>query len=105
MHLAMQQADCFDLHLSSGSLHGVRLGPAGGIPVVCIPGLSANSRSFDAIASTLAGRGRHVVAFALRGRGFSPPTGAGTYGWRRHAEDVLEAVRLLGFDSIDLAGH
>jgi len=46
-----------------------------------------------------------VVVVDLRGRGFSPATSAGTYGWRRHAEDVLEAARSLRFASIDLVGH
>ncbi|MFL5438903.1 MAG: alpha/beta fold hydrolase [Myxococcales bacterium] len=99
----MQHA--FDLHLSSGSMHALSRGPSTGFPALCVPGLSANARSFDAIAARLAGRGRRVVAVDLRGRGFSPPTGAGTYGWRRHAQDVLEAARLCGFGSFDLLGH
>jgi pimeloyl-ACP methyl ester carboxylesterase len=94
-----------DLQLSSGSLRLLRLGPEGGGPVVCVPGLSANARSFDALSARLAQRGRQVVALDLRGRGFSPATAAGTYGWRRHAEDVLEAAGRLGFAAFDLVGH
>jgi pimeloyl-ACP methyl ester carboxylesterase len=94
-----------DLALSSGSLHALQLGPEGGAPVVCVPGLSANARSFDAIARRLASRGRRVVALDLRGRGHSPATAVGTHGWRRHAEDVLQAAERLGFEGFDLIGH
>ncbi len=94
-----------DLQLSSGSLRVLRLGPDAGDPVVCVPGLSANARSFDALSARLALRGRQVVALDLRGRGFSPATAAGTYGWRHHAEDVLEAAGRLGFAAFDLVGH
>jgi pimeloyl-ACP methyl ester carboxylesterase len=94
-----------DLQLSSGSLRVLQLGPKGGAPLVCVPGLSANARSFDAVAARLAQRGRRVVALDLRGRGFSPATAAGSYGWRHHAEDVLEAAGRLGFGAFDLVGH
>ena len=94
-----------DLRLSSGSLRALRWGDGSGSAVVCVPGLSANARSFDAIAARLAAGGRQVTALDLRGRGFSPATRAGTYGWKRHAEDVLEAARQLGLPSFDLIGH
>jgi len=92
-----------NLQLSSGSLHALRTGQGAGVPVICIPGLSANARSFDAIAAAL--RERPVIALDLRGRGLSPATPPGTYGWRRHAQDALEAARQLGFGKIDLVGH
>ena len=94
-----------DLALSSGSLHARLSGPAQGAPVLCVPGLSANARSFDALAARLAARGRLVIALDLRGRGRSPATAPGSYGWKRHAEDALEAAGKLGFASIDLVGH
>ena len=94
-----------DLQLSSGSLRVLRLGPEGGAPVVCVPGLSANARSFDAVSARAARQGRQVAALDLRGRGMSPATGAGSYGWRHHAEDVLEAAERLGFAAFDVIGH
>jgi len=100
-----QMADSLDLQLPSGTMRALRHGAGTGVPVLCVPGLSANARSFDSVARTLVARGRPVVALDLRGRGFSPPTAPGTYGWRRHAEDVLAAARLLGFESFDLVGH
>lgn len=95
----------FALALSSGPLRALQSGPAGGAPVLCVPGLSANARSFDALAERLAARGNRVVALDLRGRGGSPATAPGTFGWKRHAEDLLEAARKLGLHSMDLVGH
>jgi pimeloyl-ACP methyl ester carboxylesterase len=94
-----------DLRLPSGSVHALRLGPQGGAAVLCVPGLSANARSFDAVAATLARRGRYVVALDLRGRGGSPATSPGSHGWLHHAEDVLQAAGQLGFGDFDLIGH
>jgi len=39
-----------------------------GLPVICIPGLSANLRGFDFIAERIAGEARPVVTLDLRGR-------------------------------------
>jgi len=94
-----------DLRTSSGTLRALCRGPASGVPVLCVPGLSANARSFDALADHLADRGRRVVALDLRGRGFSPATAPGTHGWRRHAGDVIEIAHQLGEGAIDLMGH
>ena len=99
------ESSSFDLALSSGAVHALQRGPVGGAPLLCVPGLSAHARSFDALAARLAVGGRRVIALDLRGRGRSPATAPGTHGWRRHAADVLEAARLLGLTSFDLAGH
>jgi len=93
-----------DLQIPSGSLRALRGGQGRGTPVVCVPGLSANARSFDAIAREL-GERHPVVVFDLRGRGFSPAGKPGTLGWRRHGEDVLAATTKLGLASFDLLGH
>ena len=99
------ESTSLDLALASGSLHALRSGPEEGARVLCVPGLSAHARSFDLLAARLAAGGRRVVALDLRGRGRSPATAPGTYGWKRHAEDVLEAASKLGWTSFDLAGH
>ena len=39
--------------------------------VLCVPGLSANSRSFDYLAAELAAAGQRVVTVDLRGRGWT----------------------------------
>lgn len=73
--------------------------------LLCVHGLSANARSFDFLAESLASEGRCVVALDLRGRGWSDVTPAGTYGWASHARDVLAAARWLGAERFDLVGH
>ncbi len=63
---------------SVDSLDGLKLhyrdypGPEGGdrTPVLCVPGLTRNSRDFEALAPILAQR-RRVLAVDLRGRGLS----------------------------------
>jgi pimeloyl-ACP methyl ester carboxylesterase len=93
----------FDIPLSSGRLHAVRLG-AGARLVLCVPGLSANLRCFDVIGARLADDGFHVVALDLRGRGRSETTPPGTYGWPAHAADVAEVAQRLGAGSLHLVG-
>ncbi|MDB4929169.1 MAG: alpha/beta hydrolase fold protein [Myxococcaceae bacterium] len=94
-----------ELALSSGRLRAHRFGPDDGRLVVCVHGLSANSRSYDFLGPELAARGRSVVALDLRGRGWSDVTGLGTYGWRNHARDVLEAATQLGAQRFEYVGH
>ncbi len=55
------------------NLFGRDYGPADGkkLPVVCIPGLTRNSRDFEEVAPWIASMGRRVIAVDLRGRGRS----------------------------------
>jgi pimeloyl-ACP methyl ester carboxylesterase len=98
------KAESIQLRLPSGTVHALRSGATAGTPVICVPGLSSNARSFDAIAGELERR-HPVVALDLRGRGLSPAGAPGTLGWRRHAEDVLQAATQLHFEPFDLIGH
>ena len=98
-------ARAIELALTSGRLRAHRFGPAGGPLTLCVHGLSANSRSFDFLGPALAADGRSVVALDLRGRGWSDVTGLGTYGWRNHARDVLEAATALGAERFAYVGH
>jgi 3-oxoadipate enol-lactonase len=95
----------FDVHLRTGTLRTRRFGPAEGKAILCVPGLPGNSRTFDFIGEQLGMGERQVVSFDLRGRGFSPPTGPGTYGWRNGARDVLDLATALEIDTFDLTGH
>ncbi len=97
--------ESFDLPIASGVLRAHRFGPAEGKLVLCVPGLSANARSFDYLAAELAAAGHRVVAVDLRGRGLSSITGAGTYGWNNHAKDLLDAATALGAERFSLVGH
>jgi len=104
MHLATPD-ESFDLPIASGVLRAHRFGPADGRLVLCVPGLSANSRSFDYLATELAAAGQKVVAVDLRGRGLSSISGPGSYGWNNHAKDVLDAATALGAERFSLVGH
>lgn len=69
------------------------------LPVVCLAGLTRNSRDFHRIALTLADQGRRVVTLDYRGRGLSDrdPDGA-NYTIGREARDVIVAQRALDID-------
>jgi len=74
-----------------------------GRPILCIHGLTANSRFWDCVASALAPRHK-IVAMDLRGRGFSdkPPTG---YSIEHHCRDILSLMNHQGLDRPVLMGH
>ncbi|GAC1302376.1 MAG: hypothetical protein NVS2B3_01110 [Vulcanimicrobiaceae bacterium] len=99
------RTDDFDVPVAVGHLRAHRMGPVDGRLVICVPGISANSRWFDLLAESLAAHGRQVVALDLRGRGNSAITPPGTYGWRNHALDVYAVARALGATSFDYVGH
>ncbi len=92
---AVGYEDC-DIPLASGRLRVRRWGAADAPAVVCVPGLSANLCGFDRLAERLAGDTLQLVAIDLRGRGRSEVTGAGTYGSRNHAGDVLGIADAVG---------
>ena len=95
----------FDLLLPSGRLHAQRFGPAEAPLVLCVPGLSANLKSFDFLCERIAGDRLQAVALDLRGRGRSDITPRGTYGWPSHARDLFAAADALGASRFSLIGH
>jgi pimeloyl-ACP methyl ester carboxylesterase len=95
----------FDIPLESGRLRVRRWGAADAPAVVCVPGLSANLCGFDRLAERLAGGTLQLVAIDLRGRGRSEVTGAGTYGWRKHARDMLDIADAVGAPSFAIIGQ
>ena len=74
-----------------------------GKEILCIHGLTANSRFWDCLASALSPRHK-IIAMDLRGRGLSdkPPTG---YSIDDHCKDVLAVMDDLGLDRPVLMGH
>jgi len=74
-----------------------------GKEILCIHGLTANSRFWDCLASALASHHK-VIAMDLRGRGLSdkPPTG---YSIQHHCKDVLALIDDLGLKRPVLMGH
>ena len=74
-----------------------------GKEILCIHGLTANSRFWDCLASALSPR-HQIMAMDLRGRGLSdkPPTG---YSINPHCQDVLALIDDLGLERPVLMGH
>jgi pimeloyl-ACP methyl ester carboxylesterase len=70
--------------------------PATGLPVVCLHGLTRNSRDFEAIAPRIAACGRRVIAPDMRGRGRSAndPDPA-HYAPPVYAQDVIALLQAL----------
>jgi pimeloyl-ACP methyl ester carboxylesterase len=101
----MPSPDDFDVAVSSGCLRLRRWGQARSSPVLGIPGLTGNLESFTFLGERLAGDDLQLVAMDLRGRGHSSTTPPGTYGWERHARDVLAVADALGFGRFAMVGQ
>jgi pimeloyl-ACP methyl ester carboxylesterase len=74
-----------------------------GKQILCIHGITANSRFWDCLASALSPHHR-VIAIDLRGRGLSdkPPTG---YSIEHHCKDVLAVMNDQCLERPVLMGH
>ena len=70
--------------------------PETGLPVICLHGLTRNSRDFEVIAPRIAALGRRVIAADMRGRGKSAndPDPA-HYVPAVYAQDVLKLMETL----------
>lgn len=67
------------------------------LPVFCLHGLTRNARDFERLAPWIAGRGRRVLAFDVRGRGCSAASpDPKDYALPVYAEDVKGWARALG---------
>lgn len=79
--------------------------PTGRVPVVCVPGLTRNSRDFARVGEELA-RDRQVVAVDLRGRGKSGYDESGESYWVDvYASDVLAVLDDLGIEKACFFGE
>ncbi|MGI8650041.1 MAG: alpha/beta fold hydrolase [Rubrobacter sp.] len=77
--------------------------------VLCLHGISAQHRSFNALASNLAETPDVIekvalAALDLRGRGDSEKPESG-YGPAAHSDDILRTLDHLGVEKISLCGH
>ncbi|MBA2712888.1 MAG: alpha/beta hydrolase [Rubrobacteraceae bacterium] len=72
-------------------------------PVICLHGITAQHRAFNAAARYL-GPSRGLVGVDLRGRGDSDKPKSG-YGLETHASDVIRVLDHLGLDQAILVGH
>ncbi|MEB1806156.1 MAG: alpha/beta hydrolase [Bacillaceae bacterium] len=83
--------------------HIVDYGGQGEETILCIHGLTANARCWDAVAERLIHRYR-VLALDLRGRGDSEKPQSG-YSIKQHAEDINKIIQQLNLDQVILVGH
>jgi lipase len=72
-------------------------------PVVCLHGITAQHRAFNALARHLMGS-RGLVGVDLRGRGDSAKPESG-YGLDTHAADVIRVLDHLGLENAVILGH
>src|SRR5215217_4949389 len=84
---------------------GLAIGRAGEgpDPLVCLHGITAQHRAFNAPARHL-GPSRGLVGVDLRGRGDSDKPESG-YGLATHASDVVRVLDHLGLEDAVLLGH
>jgi lipase len=84
---------------------GLAIGRAGEgpDPIVCLHGITAQHRSFNA-AARLLGPSRGLVGVDLRGRGDSDKPESG-YSLATHASDVVRVIDHLGLENALLLGH
>lgn len=75
----------------------------GGEPLVCIHGITAQHRAFNALARHLAEE-YELIGVDLRGRGDSDKPESG-YGLEAHAADVVRVLDHLGLEKATLVGH
>jgi pimeloyl-ACP methyl ester carboxylesterase len=67
------------------------------LPVICLHGLTRNSKDFDEVAPRVAANGRRVLALDMRGRGRSAwDPNPDNYQPRVYARDVLDLMDKLG---------
>ena len=81
------------------------LEPVTGLPVICLHGLTRNSRDFEVIAPRIAALGRRVIVPDMRGRGNSAndPDPA-HYVPAVYAQDVLKLLNDLGIEKAVFVG-
>lgn len=75
------------------------------LPLLCLPGLSRNTKDFDAVAKAMAAKGHPVIALDYRGRGSS----SWTSDWQSYsipveAEDIAAAIKHLGLERFAVLG-
>jgi pimeloyl-ACP methyl ester carboxylesterase len=81
------------------------LEPSGGLPVLCLHGLTRNSWDFEVIAPRLAALGRRVLVMDVRGRGRSDRDPEPMrYGVPTYVGDVVAALNHLGIEKAVFLG-
>lgn len=80
-------------------------GEGGRLPVICLHGLTRNSKDFEEIAPIIAGWGRRVIVADVRGRGQSErDPNPKNYKPPVYARDVVEMMAALSIDQAIFLG-
>ena len=80
-------------------------GEAGRLPVICLHGLTRNSKDFEDIAPLIAGWGRRIIVPDVRGRGQSDyDPNAKNYKPPVYARDVVEMMAALNIEQAVFLG-
>ena len=90
-------ADGLSLHYEDG-------GPDGARPVLCLAGLTRNTRDFDHVAPHLAALGIRVIRMDYRGRGLSDRADPATYSIPQEGADALALLDHLGLARTAILG-
>jgi pimeloyl-ACP methyl ester carboxylesterase len=79
--------------------------PTHGLPVMCLHGLTRNSRDFELVAPRIASLGRRVLAPDVRGRGASGrDANADHYAPAVYVGDVVTMLDALGIKQVVIVG-
>jgi pimeloyl-ACP methyl ester carboxylesterase len=100
----MSKSDCFFARLRNGlRLAYAEQGPADGVPIIMLHGLSDSHRSFDLMRPLLP-RSWRVIAVTMRGHGLSDKPEA-DYAMGDFADDVAEFMDVVGIERAVLVDH
>lgn len=92
----------FEVAVDGGTLRVWEWGPADGIPMIALHGITAHGRSFRALAERLPDH--HILAPDLRGRGASRDI-SGPFSMVAHAADVAAVLDHSGLEQATVLGH
>jgi pimeloyl-ACP methyl ester carboxylesterase len=95
------------MFLTNGTikLHYLKIGDHdGGVPMVLLPGLTANAHAFEGLIAAGLADDRVVYALDFRGRGLSDKPASG-YSMDEYASDVLALLDAEELDSAVIVGH
>lgn len=93
-----------EVPVAGGLLTVGEWGPADGVPVLAVHGISATHMSFNTLARFGAEAGLRLIAPDLRGRGRSTDL-PGPYGMAAHAHDLAAVCEALDLEEVIVAGH
>ena len=104
LQLACRTSSSRTLHVNGLDLHALEW-PAPGAPGLCfLHGGSAHSHWFDAVIAPFIGR-YHILSLDQRGHGASAWPVPPAYATEDFVSDLVEVIRVMGWEKIVLVGH